>query len=129
MRVQVVRVESGEGGVRTALKTAGGVVWTYWRGDPPTRAQFSDVELAITAPVTWGRQLEIVRADDTANEGATSLPPALGCLHAVLESIDQDGVALLRVGDGLVLVETTGAAPAPGTQLRLRACELTAYPA
>lgn len=123
MHVQVVRVEAGENGLRTALKTSGGVVWTYWRGDPPTRGQFIDAELAIAGALTWGRELEPLTSED-----ATASPAALGVLHAVLERYESDGTAVLRVGNGVVLVTTRGTPPTEGTPVRLRGGELTAYP-
>ena len=60
-------------GPRVALKTPGGVIWAYWRGDPPSRGQFTDVELAVTRVLTWGEELEPI-SEASAGE------PTLGVL-------------------------------------------------
>lgn len=121
MRVQVVRLESGEAGLRAALKTSGGVVWAYWRGPPPTRGVFTDVELAVTRVLDWGRELQPLTAED--GEAAP-----FEVLHGTLERVDADGSAELRVGTDTLHLATRGAPPPPGTPLRLRGVELTAYP-
>ena len=121
MRVQVVRLESGEAGLRAALKTSGGVVWAYWRGDPPTRGVFTDVELAVTRVLDWGRELQPL----TEETGQTA---PLEVLHGTVVRVDPDGSAQLRVGDGVLHVATQGAPPPPGTRFRLGGVELTAYP-
>lgn len=124
MQVQVVRVEGTEAGLRTALKTSGGIIWAYWRGDPPTRGQFTDVELAVTRVVSWGQELEPVEAESGQPGGRT----ALEVLYGTLERIDADGSAELRVGGATLHVSTQGTPPPPGTKVRLSGCEITAYP-
>jgi hypothetical protein len=121
MHAQVVRLEQGEVGPRVALKTPGGVVWAYWRGDPPTRGQYTDVELAITRVLTWGEELVPVSA-------AQAEEPTLGCLDGTLEAVDAEGTVTLRVGTARVILSARGTPPAPGTHVRLRDCEITAYP-
>lgn len=121
MHAQVVRLEQAEVGPRVALKTPGGVVWVYWRGDPPTRGQYTDVELAITRVLTWGEELVSVSA-------AQAEEPTLGCLDGTLEAVDAEGTVTLRVGLALVILSARGTPPAPGTHVRLRDCEITAYP-
>jgi hypothetical protein len=120
MQVQVVRVEQGEAGLRAALKTSGGIIWAYWRGDPPTRGQFTDVELAVTRVVSWGQELEPL----TEDAGRA----ALEVLHGTLVRIDADGSAELRVGGATLHVSTQGTPPPVGTKVRLSGCEITAYP-
>ncbi|MBZ4419809.1 hypothetical protein [Myxococcus sp. RHSTA-1-4] len=121
MQAQVVRLEQGEVGPRVALKTPGGVIWAYWRGDPPTRGQYTDVELAITRVLTWGEELEQVSAAQAAE-------PTLGCLDGTLEAVDAEGTVTLRVGYAQVILSARGTPPAPGSHVRLRNCEITAYP-
>jgi hypothetical protein len=121
MHVQVVRLEQGAVGPRVALKTPGGVIWAYWRGDPPSRGQFTDVELAVTRVLTWGEELEPV-SDAEAGE------PTLGVLDGTLEVVDEEGTVTLLVGSSLVILSAKGTPPAPGTRVRLRNCEIAAYP-
>ncbi|MFP2910226.1 hypothetical protein ACLESD_35340 [Pyxidicoccus sp. 3LFB2] len=121
MQAQVVRLEQGDIGPRIALKTPGGVVWVYWRGDPPTRGQFTDVELAVTRVLTWGEELEPVSAAEAGE-------PTLGVLDGTLEAVDAEGTVTLRVGHSPVILSAKGTPPAPGTRVRLRNCEITAYP-
>ncbi|NMO18364.1 hypothetical protein HPC49_34820 [Pyxidicoccus fallax] len=122
MQAQVVRLEQAEVGARVALKTPGGVVWVYWPGEPPTRGQFTDVELAVTRVLTWGEELEPVSA-------AEAREPTLGCLDGTLESVDAEGTVTLRVGPARVILSARGTPPALGSHVRLRNCEITAYPA
>lgn len=122
MHAQVVRLEQGAVGPRVALKTPGGVIWVYWRGDAPTRGQFTDVELAVTRVLTWGEELEPV-SEAAAGE------PTLGVLDGTLEAADAEGTVTLRVGVWPVILSAKGTAPAPGTRVRLRNCEIAAYPA
>lgn len=121
MHVQVLRLEQGGDGWRVALRTAGGVVRAHWRGgEPPARGAFTDVELAVAGVVEWGREL-----GPHSDDGAA----ALECLQGTLEHLDPDGTARLRVGADVVLLATRGAPPALGTGVRLRGCEIAAYPA
>jgi len=121
MQVQVIRLEQGDVGPRVTLKTPGGVIWVYWRGEPPTRGQFTDVELAVTRVLTWGEELEPVSA-------AKAAEPTLGVLDGTLEALDADGTVVLRVGASPVILSAQGTPPVPGTHVRLRNCEITAYP-
>ncbi|WP_164011217.1 hypothetical protein [Pyxidicoccus trucidator] len=121
MEVQVIRLEQGDIGPRIALKTQGGVIWVYWRGDPPTRGQFTNVELAVSRVLTWGEELETVSAAEAGE-------PTLGVLDGTLETVDADGTVILRVGHSVVMLSAEGTPPAPGTRVRLRNCEITAYP-
>jgi hypothetical protein len=120
MHAQVVRLEQGDIGPRIALKTPGGIVWVYWRGDPPTKGQFTDVELAVTRVLTWGEELEPV---------SEVREPTLGVLDGTLEAVDAEGTVTLRVGTSQVILSARGTPPAPGTRVRLRNCEIAAYPA
>ncbi|QSQ21154.1 hypothetical protein JY651_39105 [Pyxidicoccus parkwayensis] len=120
MHAQVVRLEQGDIGPRIALKTPGGIVWVYWRGDPPTKGQFTDVELAVTRVLTWGEELEPV---------SEVREPTLGVLDGTLEAVDAEGTVTLRVGTAQVILSARGTPPAPGTRVRLRNCEIAAYPA
>ena len=121
MYVQIVRLESGEAGLRAALKTTGGVVWAYWRGDAPTRGQYAEVELAVTKVLDWGRELQPL------DDGTEQTAP-FEVLHGRLERSDPDGTTELWIGGDILHVQTQGVAPPPGTRLRLRGVELTAYP-
>jgi hypothetical protein len=121
MEAQVVRLEQGAVGPRVALKTPGGVIWAYWPGDPPMRGQYTDVELAVTRVLTWGEELEQVPEAEAGE-------PTLGCLDGTLEAVDAEGTVTLRVGHAQVILSARGTPPAPGSRVRLRNCEITAYP-
>jgi hypothetical protein len=91
-----------------------------WLGDPPAAGQEYSVELAVGERLVWG---EGIAAAEAASHAVTFADDGVE-LSASLEGIDDDGVATLRLGPSLVLVETEGTPPPVGTPVRVKLGEL-----
>ena len=75
-----------------------GSINVIWHGDNPELGKVYDVELDIDKVLVWGKDVLLANSGDFAivcNGGSTML-------HGVLESVDADGYAVLRMGDYII---------------------------
>lgn len=107
-----------------AFRSDLGVGHGIWPGDAPSPGERYDVELELPARLVWGTDIV----------PTPSMPPTISqngeyvALQAVIETID-DNVAVLRLGDSLVMAEMTcPAAAAKGTPVRVTTPVLTLHP-
>jgi hypothetical protein len=122
MRITILALDtSSDGKPRVRFSSDIGEAWAYWSGDPPMSGQSFDVELSAGAPLTWGVDIVPATAEghrlETAGQCVT--------LHATLESREEDGFTVLRLGPGILMVETIGDAPPTGTSVQADLRELT----
>ena len=120
MKTEICKIEP-DGRVICAI--GGGKVVAQWSGSPPEIGKTYDVELSVSAPMVPGDNLI----------AASGNPPGLHTegdhimMTAWLESCDDDGAAVLRLGESLVQIEVQGS-PAPvGSLVTARLADLTLY--
>ncbi len=119
MRVEILKVD----GDRVAFAADVGTAVAGWHDVPPTVGRVYFVELSTHDTPTWGQDIVA-----TSGGAARIAPDGDGVvIDAVLERIDADGLAFLRIGSSLFFFSTEGAAPAAGTPIRVRLATLTLF--
>lgn len=120
MKITVVSV--GADG-RVLAEAEFGTFSANWDGEPPAAGQALEVELDIEETLVWG---------DTIRESAAAAPSdeqsGLTVLPGVLEDFFPDEqLAMVRIGTGLLQVETSGEPAAVGAHVELRTRDLTLH--
>jgi hypothetical protein len=122
MRIAILAVNSSsEKKPSVHFSTDLGDAWAYWSGTPPTPRQTLDVELSAGSPLTWGKDIRPAPSESPrleSNDGGV-------IIHATLESREDDGFTVLRLGSGILMLETNGDAPPTGTIVRADLQKLT----
>jgi hypothetical protein len=122
MRIAILAVDSSSDGKPSVHFSSDlGEAWAYWSGNPPTPAQTLDVELSAGSPLTWGKDIRPAPGEAPRlepNEGGVTV-------YATLESREDDGFTVLRLGPGILMVETDGDGPPAGTIVRADIQKLT----
>ena len=104
MRVTITSVVDPRSG-RVAFQTELGMGVGEWVGELPSIGECRDVEFTVDEPVASGRTLVAVQPQDRpfithTAEGVT--------LIGLLERNEADGVAVIRLGSSLLMVEFDG---------------------
>jgi hypothetical protein len=97
-----------------------GTAEAKWMGDLPDVGSDYYVEIAINKCLVWG---DDIIATESLPHRITQSEVGI-TLEAILESIDSDGFAVIRLGITLVLIETEGTPPPVGTAVQVRLGEL-----
>ena len=118
MRVEVRSADAGSPQTVVVDSPAGTFAAT-WRGRAPAVGDVIDVEID-RAPCRWA---EVVR-------GIAAGEPTSGWLHGVIERVENDGVAVLRSGPAITLLEMVGPQPDGllGAPVAIPAREIRLYP-
>jgi hypothetical protein len=123
MRIEILDVDRSSEPPRVRFASALGEAWAHWAGDPPPAGQTFHVELSVQDPLTWGES--ILPAAETAHRLE---PDGSGiAIHATLESCEDDGSTVLRLGNSVLMVDAYGDPPPPGTAVRAYVPALTLY--
>lgn len=95
-----------------------------WTGRTPKPDEPYQVEIDLPTPLQWGLSIRPILESSpliaTTIEGIR--------LVAQLESVEPDGVAVLRFGPTRILADAYGEPPAPGTWVQVRTADLVLYP-
>ncbi len=128
MKVTVIATEeTGDGNLRVSFRCAYGHGHGYWVGEEPHPGEVHEVELAIDGEHEWGERLNpcepmvrIMPADDDSGEII---------VRAMLEDVEEC-FAVLRMGNTLLVVPTTGGGPGfeAFAELRTERLQLLAMP-
>ena len=101
-----ILVKSSSDGPLLHIQGTGIAGTARWRGGPvPAPGVRPSVELEITAVVPWTK----IAVGET--RGLTDPPDGQLVLTGTVEDIDHQGVLILRVGNGVVLIDTSGEPP------------------
>jgi hypothetical protein len=95
-----------------------------WVGaNPPAAGVEVEVELTVPREIPW----EEIALDPGPTDSG---PPGAAVIDGLVEDFDHDGVLVLRVVDGIVLVDTKGVPPLAivGRRLRLTPDVVEIYP-
>jgi hypothetical protein len=96
--------------------TCFGKINVIWEGDKPEIGKTYHVELDIDGVYVWGQ--DIVSSDDDIS---------IIC-NGILESIDDDGYAVLRMGDYIIPFLTKGDSFEIGSKINVHVKLVSAYP-
>ena len=78
--------------------TCFGKITVFWDGNTPEIGTAYDVELDIESVLVWGKDVILVNDESFAID----YDGELALLHGILESIDDDGYAVMRMGDYII---------------------------
>jgi hypothetical protein len=87
-----------------------------WLGIPPVLGATYQVELSVSAPLTW--EIDITRSKKDSYSLGSAGEKII--LNALLENFEDDGLAFLRLDNALVMVDTVGSPPPTGTFVEAR---------
>lgn len=124
MQIQVQTIHEVRKELRVRFTCAFGQGEARWTGRTPKPEESYHVEIDIPAPLRWG--VSIRPTLETEPLIATTIDG--NRLVARLESVDPDGVAVLRFGPTLILAEADGEPPARGSWVQVRTPHLVLYP-
>jgi hypothetical protein len=123
MRVRVVDTFVAGGRSYARITSDYGNVVAQWMSKLPVLCGEIDVEFNIVETLEWGRNLIVGDAPrfsmSTVAEGIR--------ICGTIEDIQDDGVAAIRVGSALILVETIGKPPTVGAAICMTVKELQAF--
>lgn len=125
MLVTLNRRDDGDGlAVHVTGPGISGAATWCGRGDPVVEVPV-DVELDVPEVIAWNK----VAVESSGDEPPVPEPGEL-FISGVVEHEDEDGVAVIRVADSTVLLETAGARPSgvTGEQVALVARDVGIYP-
>jgi len=123
MRIRITAFDPARRRVR--FECVVGDAEATWASAPPVVGRDYHVELALDRCLVWGVDLA-ARAPGPDRVVGDEQGLAL---DGSLEAMDDDGVATLRIGPALLLVETEGDAPAVGSPVRARVDDVRLYDA
>jgi hypothetical protein len=123
MFVEITAVRPGPTGPVVEFRAEAGAGVATWHGRPPEVGREYLVELDVPETLVW---------DETILPGSPAAPgvAAVGgraYLCGPLEAYTDDGVAAVRVGTSVVMVETEGSPFAVGTRVLLSVGALHLY--
>lgn len=118
MRIEVRSVDVGPS-PPVVVDSPAGRFGATWRGRAPAVGDVIDVEIDC-APCRW--------AEVVIGTAAGELPP--GSLHGVIERVESDGVAVLRSGPAITLLEMVGPPPDGmlGARVAIPASDIRLFP-
>ena len=102
---------AAEGEYAITFSSPLGDAFGNWPGTPPTPGETYRVELSVAAPLVWGSD---IKASANKSYSLSSTGEKV-ILHALLESLEDDGLAFLRISNSLLMVDTVGSPPPVGT--------------
>jgi len=95
-----------------------------WEGEKPEIGETYIIELEVEGVFDWGIDITLSRnsKDSISNEGQYY------SLNGVFESVDDDGYAVLRMGDYIIPFIAQGRSFIEGSRVSLRTNAISAYP-
>lgn len=124
MQIQILSVHEDRKALRVHFTCDLGHGEARWTGRTPTPDTTYNVEIDIPATLRW--DVTIRPTLETAPLIATTIDG--NRLVARLESVDPDGISVLRFGPSIILAEADGEPPARGSWVQVRTPNLVLYP-
>ena len=122
MRIIIKEIVDQTQGYTINFATEYGNASALWRGNQPKIHHEYIVEFEIPDVLCW--QKDIVSTEEKYSIGTENNK---FCLTGLLESIEDDGYAIIRIGDDIVPIETQGEPPALDTFVKLTTNTLFLY--
>ncbi len=122
MKVHIQNLEvSSDGKYHVQFSSELGNANACWQGAPPQLGEGYHVELSVGEPLTWG--VDILSTVESTHR----LEQESDCvvIKAKLEAYEDDGLAVLRLGGSIMMVDTFGNPPPLGTVVEAHIRELT----
>lgn len=100
-----------------------GNILLKWTGLAPLISQNYQVELEVSNDLIWNQDIII----DISRE-AMVISENSNYITGKLESIDEDGYAVLRIGKSIIPFSTTGIPLKVGQYIKIKSKDILAYP-
>ncbi|HEX2914464.1 MAG TPA: hypothetical protein VH186_26930 [Chloroflexia bacterium] len=118
MQVKILEVAGAPGSDRRVrFESEVGQAWANWMGDEPTLGEVYDVELTVNDSLYWDEDIEAVPDERALIEASDDSV----IIQATLESCEEDGFTVLKVGTGNLTLTAYGDPPLPGSTVRATA--------
>lgn len=95
----------------------------FWNGDMPIINKKYDVEIEIPGILIWGKNIKRTKEDRYTIGIKDNLLYILGRL----ESVEDDGYTIIRLGENIVPLEVEGNPPPIGAFVKVETNEITLY--
>ncbi|GLR11908.1 hypothetical protein GCM10007907_06980 [Chitinimonas prasina] len=116
MRVKVGSVKERRANATVvAFDSSFGGASAYWIGTAPVEGASYDVEMEVSGVLTWGAEI----AEATVGESIFEEEGCV-CLVGSVQSLSNDGVAVVQLGNDIVLVETVCMLPVVPRRVKMR---------
>lgn len=104
MKIKVEKVNRQDDKASVFFSTEYGTAHAIWNGDTPERDNEYFVELEIEETLTWG--INLIRSE---NENfAIGMEEDKYCIIGYLESTEEDGYSVLRLGESIISLMVEG---------------------
>ncbi len=125
MKVRVGAVDRWASGYHVSFVSPFGSGHAFWSGDVPVLGREYCVEIGCADRFVWGENICPVKCKRYA------IRQQNGCLRlaGLLESIDGDGTAAIRLLDDLIYIRVKGMTARPGAWVELRVSDVTLHDA
>ena len=94
-----------------------------WHGERPVVDQTYHVEIDIGEELVWGTSIQSIQAQ----VHRISLHEKKMVLQGVLEALEPDGSAVMRLDNSLVFIQTAGEIPGAGGFVQIIATDIEVY--
>lgn len=104
MQIHVSNIREVQAGAATIIFDSPlGRAYGCWVGEVPDEGASYEVELEVPGVLTWGAEIAETMAGESIFEEGGRV-----CLIGCVQSLGADGVAAIRLGNDIVLVEIAG---------------------
>lgn len=123
MKVRVVDVKEENTKNITTFSTDFGIAQAIWEGEAPLIEKEYFVELEIAGVLKWEKDIVKSGNSQPIIETRDDITYINGCL----ESIDDDGYTVIRIGESIICLEAEGDAYPIGTFVEIQINSITLY--
>lgn len=123
MKVRTIDIVCENPDIVVLCDTDYGEIKLIWKEKPKLRCEY-DIELDTNDILNWEKDIFISDIRDSKFQKEDSFTLVTG----YLESVEEDGYMILRVGDNIISFLTKGNPFSIGTQITVRTRMLEAYP-
>ncbi len=124
MRVQINEIIHENSNIIVAFSSSFGCAKAYWDGEEPIANSEYQVEVDINNTLVWNK--DVLRHENY--ECAIQLKNDFILISGCIDSIDEDGYTVLRIGDSIIPFLTTGDPFQVGTNITLSTGTITLSP-
>lgn len=124
MRVQINEILQKNSNIVVAFSSRFGGAKAYWDGDEPIANREYHVEVDINNTLVWNKDVLQHENDECSIQLKNDFILISGCI----DSIDEDGYTVLRIGDSIIPFLATGDPFQVGTNITLSTETITLSP-
>lgn len=123
MKVQINRVINQTKGYTVAFSNVYGSATAFWNGTEPQANKEYFVEIEIPEVLNWQKDITITDMNCKIEE----LDNGMAYISGVLESVEDDGYTVMKIGDSIIAIETQGEPPIIGSYIKFATSSIFLY--